>query len=119
MGCNITASSSTGSFLQQKSVPLPDPCNGKRKKIDLQVKCSSLPILSVRTTAPANSIATTVVPLLGSHPDLVTVTENGKVLWRDGQYVPGVDGVRAAALLVDAISVSHGSGVYDFRRAGD
>jgi hypothetical protein len=118
MGCNITASASTGSGVRQKSVPLPDPCHGERKRIGIEAKCSSVPTLSIRTTAPANSEATTVVPLLGSDPGAVTVAENGTVLWRNGQYVPGVVGVHAAVLLDGAVAVRHGSGAYDFRRAG-
>ena len=58
------------------------------------------------------------MPLLGSDPGAVTVAENGTVLWRNGQYVPGVVGVHAAVLLDGAVVVRHGSGAYNFRRSG-
>jgi hypothetical protein len=122
MGCNITAMSDGAQHQhrrqQTKSVSLPDPCHGTRKTVALQVRCETGTgtTLSIRTATPANSIATTAVPLLGADPHVVTVTESGVVVWNGGQYVPGVDGVWSAAVVDGALLVHHGSGVYDFRR---
>jgi hypothetical protein len=115
MGCNITASSAGSGSGRTVGVALPDPCNGVRKAAALQARCNGA-ALSIRATAPGNSIATTAVPLLGVDAQDVTVTEGGTVLWANGQFLPGVDGISAALELDGAILVSHGSGVYDFRR---
>lgn len=113
MGCNISAVLA-GGRAKTVGIPLPDPCEG-RKKVALQVQCNG-PSLSIRSTAPANSVATTAVPLLGVDADDVSVSENGTVVWSNGVFVPGAVGVSAAAVSNGAILVTHGSGVYDFRR---
>ena len=100
-----------------KLFPMPDPCNHVKKMTVLQVKCNGPGAdLRIRSSAPANSIATTAVPLLGASAATVIVSEGGTVLWRDGAFVSGVDGVMGAVVSGDAILVSHGSGTYDFRR---
>ena len=116
MGCTISAVSSAGG-VRRKQVPLPDPCNGRRKAVGLQVRCRT-GSLAVRTTTPPNSVATTAVPLLGDDPRTATVTEGGTVLWAGGTFVPGVAGVQGAVVRDGALLISHGSGVYDFRRLG-
>ena len=115
MGCNISATSFNGS-VRQKSVPMVDPCPGK-KRVGLQVRCQAGG-LNVRSTAPANSLATTAMPLLGEDPRTASVTESGTVLWAGGRYVPGILGVRGAVLTDGAVLIGHGSGVYDFRLLG-
>eukprot|EP00935_MAST-01C_sp_MAST-1C-sp1_P000370 g370.t1 len=116
-GCIVSTPSTTKTF------PLPDPCHHVNKRVALEVACNGSETgrtanLSIRSSAPANSIATTAVPLLGADPGAVTVSEGGTVLWRNGAYVPGVDGVTGAATSGDVILVSHGSGTYDFSRVG-
>ena len=114
MGCNISAGFAGGST-KTVGVPLPDPCNGERKRVALQVHCNG-PALSIRTATPANSAATTAVPLLGADAREVSISENGTTVWSNGTFVPGAGGVSAAAASNGAILVTHGSGVYDFRR---
>jgi hypothetical protein len=114
MGCNISAVFPGGST-KMVGMPLPDPCNGKRKKVALQVQCNG-PALSIRSTVPGNSAATTAVPLLGTNARDVSVSENGTTVWGNGAFVPGARGVSAAVVSNGAIVVTHGSGVYDFRR---
>ena len=116
MGCNISAASDpdSGGATRHKSVPMPDPCHGLRKNIVLQARCAR-GALSVRTTTPANSIATTSIPLMGVSPQDVIATENGTIFWGNGTFIPGVEGIHDVASLGDSIIVHHGSGVYDFR----
>jgi alpha-L-rhamnosidase len=78
---------------------------------------SSGVLLSIRSTAPANSIATTVVPLLGATAATVVITESGNAVWTSGHYVAGVDGITGAQVVAQAIEIAHGSGVFDFRLA--
>ena len=115
MGCNISAVF-PGGRTKKAGMPLPDPCNGKRKQVALQVECNG-PALSIRSTAPGNSAATTAVPLLGADAVDVSVSENGTAVWANGAFVPGARGVTSAVASNGAILVEHGSGVYDFRRA--
>ena len=43
--------------------------------------------ITAQTTAPPNSVATTVVPLAGADPATVTITESGQPVWTKGAYV--------------------------------
>ena len=76
-------------------------------------------VLTVKVTVPPNSDAITRVPLLGSASALVTITEGGRAVWRDGAFVRGeVPGVESARVVSDVVEVLHGSGVYHFARRG-
>ena len=69
----------------------------------------------MRTTTPANSIATTTIPLIGLDSKEVIVRENGTIFWENGSFIAGINGIFDAESVEDAIVVHHGSGVYDFR----
>eukprot|EP00040_Diaphanoeca_grandis_P031770 m.190577 g.190577 ORF g.190577 m.190577 type:complete len:1125 (-) comp32410_c0_seq1:45-3419(-) len=114
--CNITATSSNGSITYD-TVPIADPCPGMYKTVGLQVSCHSS-CLAIRASSPANSIATTAIPVLDKDPQDVTITESGTVVWKNGLFVPGVVGVESAEVGESSITINvrHGSGVYDFRR---
>ena len=114
-GCVVTTLSSTKVF------SMPSHCRHVKKTVVLQVTCDGsehglAADLRIRSSLPANSIATTAVPLFGADVDKVMVSENGILLWHNGAYMPGVKGVTRAVASGDVILVSHGSGAYDFRR---
>ena len=75
--------------------------------------------LYVHVAAPANTVGTTVVPLLGSDPTKSTIADStgaGQV-WAAGAFVgQGIAGITGASLDAgkDAVVIEHGSGVYDF-----
>ncbi len=73
--------------------------------------------LSMEISVPANTVASTVVPLVGggSNP---TISEGGKQLWNRGSYMNGVDGVTSATKQGDSVVVEHGSGTYAFMVSG-
>ncbi len=90
-------------------------------------------VLSVKVTVPPNTAAVTRLPLLGSPPSAVDITEgtgpSERQLWRSGAFVPGVAGVATARLVLanssspragagDIVEVIHGSGTYQFTRRG-
>ena len=58
------------------------------------------------------------VPLLGSAVTDVTITEGGTVIFKGGAYVAGVAGITGAKVVGATVVVSHGSGDYEFVRAG-
>jgi hypothetical protein len=43
--------------------------------------------ITAQTTAPPNTVGTTVVPLAGADPATVTVSESGQPVWAKGAYV--------------------------------
>ena len=97
-------------------------CTGQGHVLSAQVACPK-PLktgttLTIDVVVPPNSDAVTKVPLLGSDPASITVTEGGAAVWRDGAFVPGVKGVVgvAAESEADVMAVSHGSGRYRFTR---
>ena len=77
-------------------------------------------MLTVQVAVPPNSDGVTKLPLLGSDPASLTVTEGGAAVWQQGKYVSGVAGVVGAAVdsEADVLVVSHGSGRYEFVRTG-
>ena len=68
--------------------------------------------LVLEVILPANSQAKVSVPKIGLQN--VTVTEGGKVVWKDGSYVSGVAGITGAAQDADHVTFDVGSGEYCF-----
>ena len=110
-----------------------DPCFGTKGwysgylSLRLAHSCSrnAGTVLTVTVTVPPNSNAITKLPLLGSSAAVgsgFAVTEgpraDGRAVWRDGAFVPGVPGVFSARVVSDTVEVRHGSGVYAFERRG-
>ena len=77
-------------------------------------------MLTVEVAVPPNSDGVTKLPLLGSDPASLAVTEGGAAVWQQGKYVSGVAGVVEAVVdsEADVLVVSHGSGRYEFVRTG-
>jgi hypothetical protein len=71
-------------------------------------------VLTVQVGLPANSQATTVLPLFVVDPSKVTITEGATTVWSKGAYVPGCEGVTSARVVEGAVHVEHGSGFYAF-----
>ncbi len=70
----------------------------------------------VEITVPVGSEAEIHIPTLGlSAPE---VSEGGVAVWREGAYVPGVQGVTSAKAEARAIVIEAGSGRYHFRLTG-
>ena len=108
------------------SAPHFDPCFGRPGwyngylSLRLAHSCGENPgtILKIKVTVPPNSDAVTRVPLLGSAPTLITITEGGRVVWSDGAFVEGgAPGVVSARVVPDVVEIHHGSGIYEFVRA--
>jgi hypothetical protein len=108
------------------SAPHFDPCFGRPGwyngylSLRLAHSCGENPgtILKIKVTVPPNSDAATRVPLLGSAPTLITITEGGRVVWSDGAFVEGgAPGVVSARVVPDVVEIHHGSGIYEFVRA--
>ncbi len=69
--------------------------------------------LVLEVTLPANSRGSVSVPKLGLAK--VTITEGGKVVWKDGSYVSGVAGITGAADSAGYVTFHLGSGQYRFK----
>jgi len=109
------------------SLRVGDPCYDQVKKLNVAVKCQAKPphptgpALAMDVTIPPGSDSQLVVPLLGSSPGDVTITENGTTIYTNKQFVPGaVPGVTGATsdMAQGAVLVSFGSGSYSFVRSG-
>lgn len=72
--------------------------------------------LRLKVTIPANSDATICIPLI--HAKKPLITERGKIVWQNGQYVPGVLGISGAAQEENHIIFNVGSGHYEFNLTG-
>jgi len=68
--------------------------------------------LRLKVSIPANSDATICIPLILAKKPLIS--ENGKTVWQNGQYVPGVPGISGATQEKNYIMVNVGSGHYEF-----
>lgn len=73
--------------------------------------------LSMDVSVPANTVASTVVPLVGGGAS-PTIVEGGKQLFAAGTYVSGVEGVTSATKQGDSVVIEHGSGTYAFVVSG-
>jgi len=71
----------------------------------------------VEAVVPVGSAAEIVIPKFNLRN--VKVTEGGKAVWENGQYVTGVPGVTGAADKDGAIRIKAGSGRYAFVLEGD
>ena len=110
-----------GLFVNTSQPPRTPPCAGSGV-LGVQIKCPSPlrrgTILTIEVVVPANSLASTHIPLLDATPHAMVITEGGKALWRNGAYVAGaVAGVTGATLENDVVVIEHGSGRYDFSRS--
>ncbi len=68
--------------------------------------------LHIEVSIPTNSTATICLPIKET-PNPV-VYEGGKTVWRNGSYVPGVEGIKSARMENDYIILEAGSGSYLF-----
>ena len=68
--------------------------------------------LGLKATVPVNARAKVGVPKAGMRD--VTVEENGKVVWKNGVYVGGVDGVVSGIEDAEYVTFDVGSGSYRF-----
>jgi len=69
--------------------------------------------LVLNVTIPANARSRVSVPLLGLKN--ATLTEGGKVVWKDGAYVKGVAGITAGKQEAGYYTFDVGSGEYGFK----
>ena len=72
--------------------------------------------LVLDVTIPANVQARVSVPLMGL--ENVTITESGTVVWKDGSYVPGVEGITGGKRDSGSVTFETGSGRYAFQLTG-
>eukprot|EP00040_Diaphanoeca_grandis_P031968 m.192534 g.192534 ORF g.192534 m.192534 type:complete len:1045 (-) comp32471_c0_seq1:82-3216(-) len=105
------------------STPVADPCYQTVKHLAIQVTCAAAPkpgghVLNLNVQVPVGSDSQLVVPLLGSSPSSVMISENGTAVFKNGAYVAGVSGVTGAMATKDSIVIEHGSGSYRFIRTG-
>ena len=71
----------------------------------------------MEVSVPANTIASTVVPIVGGGANMIIV-EGGQQLWNHGNYVSGVVGVTSATKQGDSVVIEHTSGTYAFMASG-
>ncbi|MFN8007361.1 MAG: family 78 glycoside hydrolase catalytic domain [Terriglobia bacterium] len=73
--------------------------------------------LTLEVQIPVNSEAEIVIPKLDLQKFMIR--EDGKLLWRDGQYVSGLSGVSGAKEMPNSFVVGVGSGHYIFQLSED
>ena len=65
-------------------------------------------------TIPVNATAKVSVPVIGGLKN-PTITEGGKVVWKEGTYVKGVEGITGGKQEAGYVSFNTGSGEYRFQ----
>ena len=70
----------------------------------------------MKVTIPANSEARVSVPRIGL--ENVCITEGRKVVWKDGSYTGGVEGISSGSRDGDYVTFDVGSGRYRFKLSG-
>ena len=93
-----------------------DPCLNTVKHLAVALDGDCGFSYTITTTVPVGATAAVTVPTLGTSPATATISEGTSKVWSSGAFVPGVPGVRAAAVGDDGASVIFevGSGTYDF-----
>jgi hypothetical protein len=71
------------------------------------------PTLSISITVPLGSAASVAVPLLRSGLS-GRISEGGRLVWTDGAFVPGVEGVTGATASSGVVHLDVASGEYQF-----
>jgi alpha-L-rhamnosidase len=69
--------------------------------------------LNLDVTIPVNATASVSVPVMELKN--ITITEGGKVVWKDGAYVSGVEGITGGKLESGYVTFDTGSGEYQFK----
>ena len=69
--------------------------------------------LILDVTIPVNTTASLSVPVMGSKN--ITITEGGKVVWKDGAYIRGVEGITGGRQETGYVTFDTGSGEYNFK----
>ena len=70
--------------------------------------------LEMEVTLPPNSSGKVSVPVIGGLKN-PTITEGGKVVWKDGTYVKGVAGITGGKQEAGYVTFDTGSGDYRFK----
>eukprot|EP00042_Codosiga_hollandica_P047623 m.519791 g.519791 ORF g.519791 m.519791 type:complete len:1028 (+) comp57489_c0_seq2:140-3223(+) len=106
--------------LQQSSCSIPantefwgNPCLPYEKRLVVQVQCSEVDSIVANVSVPVGVTAAVSLPKYGITDS--TITESGKECFRNGVYIPGVEGV--ASVTMDGstvLTVQTTSGSYYF-----
>jgi hypothetical protein len=74
--------------------------------------------LNVQVTVPANTVATTRIPLVGIDVAMATIVDaiTASPVWVKGGYVAGTEGITGASYdtALGVVAIEHGSGGYAF-----
>jgi alpha-L-rhamnosidase len=70
----------------------------------------------IKVTIPVNSRAEVSIPTLELQD--VRIKESGNTIWKDGTYLPGVNGIGGARETEGRVTVEVGSGTYAFELTG-
>ena len=70
----------------------------------------------IKVTIPVNSQAEVSIPTLELQN--VRITESGNTVWKDGTYLPGVNGISGGRETEGSVTVEVGSGTYTFELTG-
>jgi hypothetical protein len=79
--------------------------NGSSDEIQRVSWENSAPLYTLSATVPTGALASVVVWGLKDNGAVGNVLESGMVLWANGTYVPGVDGVVSAQVGPEAESI--------------
>jgi alpha-L-rhamnosidase len=84
----------------------------------IESKWNHIPgMFQIRVVIPANSDATISIPILDYKN--ISVTENDKIIWEDGSFISGTEGIIEGKLEGSFFICSTGSGTYDFKISGN
>jgi len=72
--------------------------------------------LTLEVSIPVNSRAKVSVPKIGL--ENVIISESGKIIWKDGSYLGGVEGIKDGSESADHVTFDVGSGDYSFKLKG-
>jgi len=72
--------------------------------------------VTLDVTTPVNSLANISVPKTGLRN--VTITESGKTIWKNGEFLKGIPGITSGTEIKDDVTFETGSGSYTFVLTG-
>jgi len=95
-----------------------DPCSGTIKILGVVAQCGDgsggYSVSVTLPVGPASQVVLGAVASLGQALATLVIYEGGAVVWKGGEFVPGVVGVKGAVMIGDMVQLTVLSGSYNF-----
>jgi len=95
-----------------------DPCPLTFKRLYIEATGCIAARLKYDVKIPIGSDALVMIPALGLQINTLVIWEGSSILWSQGKYQPGIQGIKDATVTATGIKVSVLSGSFSFTMGG-